>query len=429
MFTRASRCEPCRVLLVLLLACLHLGAPLGQAATNIGEISFIKLKADALPLDSLAFAKALNSSGGSLGDRLNSYSYVSGVGGVAFGAVAAGERGITVSGINYNPRLADGRRLQVTIDRNGKPITVTAPIPDWQLLPIARLAASDHDACFTLFGKLSDAKEQADRLARGEHILGFHSALQDTLLGWRLMQADLLIIRPDACQLPSEGGRYPLGLGEERWLGGPRPNVEANSRAYRELQNIVQRSPQQFHSYVICDHLQQVTFGVKGKELSLDGYPYWYCWRRKIDDPAAFQALQDTANQRANDLLNAERQRDRDQLNAAEFQSKWAGDYAQQRFGKLFDEIISANVLQPLPELSRTISASVQRSNGVNPVVYASLVTTMRYAALLRHARQANPTDFAQFVKSLEGVRVSPPVETPTIMLPGPNEHRAIVRP
>jgi hypothetical protein len=64
----------------------------------------------------------------------------------------------------------------------------------------------------------------------------------------------------------------------------------------------------------------------------------------------------------------------------------------------------------------------MQRLDGVNPVVYASLVTTMRYTALLRHAREQDAANYDAFLESLESVRVSPQVQTPTIMLPGPGE-------
>jgi hypothetical protein len=393
----------------------------------LGRLTFAKAKAEPAPLEPAAFAQGLNTAASEananarLQASLQSYAFLSSVGGVAFGTEAAGANGMKAVLLNYDRGAADGKRLMVTLEQGSTRRAFVAPIYDWQLVPIARFAATDQHACFTLFGKLTDAGEQEERLARGERILGYHPAFQDTLLGWRLMQSDILIIRPDACDLPSESGRYLLGAGEQRFLaGGLRLDIAAGNTAYLRLQQILERVPQRFTSYVICDYGQTVTFDVQrnSRELSLSGQPYWYCWRRKIDEPQALQQVQARANERANELLRAEYQRDLNQ-DAAQFNQKWTEAYQQQRFSKLFDEIVSANLIQPLPELSKTISATIPKLNGINPLVYDSLLTTMRYAALFRHVKQQDPVGFTRFVESLQAVKLVPDVETPSVMIAG----------
>src|SRR4051794_8170662 len=103
------------------------------------------------------------------------------------------------------PERPDGRRLWVHMwTRGGGVKTVMAPIYDWQLIPIARFPDGEQHACFTLFGKLKDGIETEARRDRGEKILNYHPAFEDTLLGLRLMQADIQILHPDACDLPAD---------------------------------------------------------------------------------------------------------------------------------------------------------------------------------------------------------------------------------
>ncbi len=77
--------------------------------------------------------------------------YVGRVGGIASDGVAAPEQGLVVNTIapTYSTTRPDGQRLLVAI--NGQ--TVTAPIYDWQLIPIAKFADSDSFSCFTMFGE------------------------------------------------------------------------------------------------------------------------------------------------------------------------------------------------------------------------------------------------------------------------------------
>jgi hypothetical protein len=389
-----------RVAIPLALAVCNVLPPLSQADIQLGQLTFAR--ADAQPLDDPT----------QLAMGLQSYSFMSSVGGVAFGAVATGANDLKITTLEYNARQPDGQRLLITVaSKNGRQWKLSPPIMDWQLAPTARFAEGDQHACFTLFGRLTNSTEQQQRLARGEKILGYHRAFQDTLLGLRLMQADMLIIRPDACDLPRDGGHYLVAPNES-----PR-SVALNTAAYNQLVTIVEQLPQKFDSYVICDYGQEIVFDVQRGQLTLTGFPYWYCWRRKISDQTTFNDLQARANERAREVIEREFERDRGRLSASEFKGKWTPRFQELRQREVFDQMVSANLLQPLPELSQMITEAVRQRQGINPVVYNALTATMRSAALFRHAKIENPEGYAAFVRQLAEVRPAPPVETPTVLL------------
>lgn len=133
-----------------------------------------------------------------LTEGLNSMMFCTGVGGIAFGGVAAWPEGMKAIALSYDSGRPDGARLQATLtDAAGVAKTVTAPIYDWQLVPIARFAAGDQDSCFTLFGQMKDPKETEKRMRRGDKILNYHSAFADTLLGLQqAAQTQPLRLRP-----------------------------------------------------------------------------------------------------------------------------------------------------------------------------------------------------------------------------------------
>lgn len=415
--------------LAFFVACLPLAS---QAQTALGELTFLKPQSQALPLNPESFAKG-KTGAPALAANLGSHGYLTGVGGVAFAGTAVGADGLRAVDLRYVAGAQDGRRLFVTVEKRDVRRDFPATIYDWQLLPIARFANTDQAACFTLFGQLANQQEQEQRRARGEHILGYHAALKDTLLGWRLLQADILIIRPDAAfDLPTENGRYLLGAGEQRWLvAGQRPDIAANQANYLKFREFMRGQPRKFSSFVVCDHGQEVRLSLdaEAKTVSLTGFPHWYCWRRKIEGDAAFQNLQAQANAQANKSLQTEMQNDRQVLDPADFNRKWTQEIYSRKCSEIFDQIMSANLVQPLPELSRNISANVRELNGVNPIVYNSLVTTMRYAALFRHVRRENPDAYAKFVESLSAVRLVPSVKTPSIMVDPKGPTQIIVRP
>jgi len=423
MFRRFSESRVVSWLLLFVMAVVALHPNIGQADTQLGSLTFIKAQSQSIPLDVGSFIRRP-----SLAESLKSHDFLSNVGGVAFGGIAVTSAGVKIVDLRYDSKQPDGQRLVVILEENQQSINVnTRDLFDWQLVPIARFAAKDDFACATLFGHLADEQEEHERKSRGEHIIGYHSALQNTLLGWRLFHADLLIIRPDACDLPRDEGKYILGAGEHRWLlPSGVPDVDKNRKAFSEVSRLLSNAKPKFTSYVVCDHEQKIAvdYHKKTLELTMTGNPQWYCWRRKIDDEKTQIDLQKKANARANEILNSEFQRDQQEMSREEFDKKWSRKFQEERFRYIFDDHISANLIQPLPSLSKMVSQKMRDLEGINPVVYSSLVTTMRYAALFRSVRQQDQGAYQRFIESLREVPVLPAIETPTVMIEAPGTVR-----
>lgn len=373
-----------------------------QSEIKLGGKSFAKPNAPALNNSTLLSA------------GLGSYGFVSGVGGVAFGAVAEGSRGLNVTALEYVPARTDGKRLQISFETaTGRSLTVVPDLADWQLVPVARFAVGEQHACFTLFGQLTDREEERQRRNSGQRILNYHSAFVDTLLGLRLFQADILIIDPSACDLPQDAGRYILGPGEAP------PNVRANELAYQNFQTFLTRQQgQKFRSYVICDQGQRVLFSVARRKLTFSGLPVWQCWRSPTMTPEQHRDLQVQANQTANDRIQGLFDADQGKLSAIEFNLKWTSEYQKKLHSEFFDQITTKRLLIQMPKETRSISAGVYEHGGINPTIYNALTTTMHYAALFRHFKASDAAAYAAFVEALKDVDPNPMVETPTVMYP-----------
>ena len=350
-----------------------------------------------------------------LREGLKSFGYLSSVGGIAFGAVAAPAEGYKVTALFYDSGRPDGQRLSVTlVDAKSAKRTVTASIYDWQLVPIAKFASGDQHACFTLFGKLIDEADEKERRSRDERILNYHPVFADTLLGLRLLQADILILDPAAADMPRENSELVLGAGESA------PDVEANlarlARVHEAIRGLEESHGGRFSSYVICDQGQRVTFGAVEKELVLSGNPFWYLWRYKTTDPDAFRRIQERANQQGNRMIQAEMKRDSRVLPRGEFEAKYNGGRAQARFEEIVRGILSDTAIEDIPRYSKHLSEVIRLSDGVNPAVYDALLKTMRYAAFFRYVRETEPVIFSKFLSSLKGVEIAPDVKTPSAM-------------
>ncbi len=226
-----------------------------------------------------------------LRSSVRSFRFVGKVGGVAFDALAQPEAGLKVKSLtlSYSAAEPDGHRLKLVI--NGKP--VAAEIYDWELLPIARYAASDSTSCFTLFGELEDKKEAEKLRDEGARILNYDAAFKDTLLGLRLFQLDVLVLDEElGTDLPKSDGHYLLGAGEQ---APDLPKTREQMRKYeKEKEDLERRGAStdngfrtEFGSYVICDQTVDLRFGLADGQLILTGEPFYYFWVEDDTDQSA----------------------------------------------------------------------------------------------------------------------------------------------
>lgn len=383
--------------------------------------------------------------------RLRSRRFVTGVGGVAFGATAApagGHASANVS-LSYRPEEKDGNRLWITVDRRQFPI----PIYDWQLIPIAKFADSPYKSCVTLFGELDDREEGRRLLANRDGVLNYHPAFVDTLLGLRLFQLDILIDEPYATELPTQNGSYILGAGE------PLPDNNANIEGWNALVRLRDRLGTELRvktrSYVVTDEGSDIRFSFDSGGLNVTGEPYIYFWLFKDELPgydveavrvsitnevtrearAAAPDGRPAAQKEAyiNMLLNLFNQ-DEGPFDDLDLPPSLAalkgiqGNLARRTHLRRYTSdsvrnavitlrtVADANTVVPLTEYSERISGETDMLRRINPVIWDTGVNVMRYAAFFRYYKTKYPSQWQSFLAGLRRVLVSPQVRTPTIM-------------
>lgn len=225
-----------------------------QQAWDFGGHRFLITSHEAGPLLERAFGRA----------GLASMAILGRVGGINLEGTAVLDVTLAsqVPQLRYDPSQPDGSRLSVTV--GGK---VHHPwLPDWQLKPIALLADSQYTADVSLFG------DGPDR----EHFfyVQFHPALKDTLLGLRLLQADVMLIDPDSLRhVPEFNGHAVLGLGEQL------PDEVKSAEASTKLQEDMAHHPIQ--SWILTDIDAPIRVTQTTDKFSVFAKPYYYSGPRK----------------------------------------------------------------------------------------------------------------------------------------------------
>ena len=303
---------------------------------------------------------------------LNSYDFVGGVGGVAFAGVALPDSriGLNIISLQYNPKKQDGKRLEVRIEDQ----TFALTIHDWQLLPIARYADSKYNACVSLFGPKTN---------KNKYDIVYHPALKDTLLGMRLLQADILLFDlAETWQLPSMNGKTILGAGENAPTGLDRKSA-------LEIQSVFKKA--NFQSWVMTDDEVKVRILRDGKKMSLSGEPYYYFWTSNFSEYV----------------------QNRNALVAQANQLRRTGKVSEHN--KLVKQI---NAMKPrVTQVKSLTNGLKQKYNALyrfNPAVFDAASNTMRFAALFRLVKKQNPGNWKRFLNQLKKIKITPNVETPT---------------
>ena len=310
---------------------------------------------------------SLASSGG-----LGSYAFVSGVGGVAFSGVAIPDSAVgarTIS-LHYNSASRDGSRLQVLTDTG----TAVADVPDWMLIPIARFADSEFDACVSLFGpNTSDVA----------YDIVYHKSFQNTLLGMRLLHADMILFNlEETWRLPQFGGVTVLGFGES----APARLDDASARIIDAA-----LAGGTFQSWVMTDQNEEVVYALKDGHLVLTGDPYYYFWRSNAEEVELKQR----------------------ELASQALQLRQAGRIEEHN--RIVEQI---NAMIPTVTEVTTLTLGVKNARGAlrrfNAPVYDAATSTMRYSAFFRYVKKQNQKGWRAFVQETASVAIKPDVVTPT---------------
>src|SRR5688572_15736331 len=208
---------------------------------------------------------------------LGSYDFVSKVGGIAFVGVAVPSAALEGQKVRlqYNGSADDGGRLEVTVGES----KLRTALPDWMLVPIARYSGSKFDSCVSLFGpKTTD----------DTYDIVYHEEFQNTLLGLRLLQADMLLFDiEETWQLPRFNGKVILGLGE---TAPGRGDELIGRRIAAAMENA------DFQSWVMTDQGEEIVFDADNGQLRVTGLPFYYFWTSDVE---SVQKRQEELYQRA----------------------------------------------------------------------------------------------------------------------------------
>jgi hypothetical protein len=302
---------------------------------------------------------------------LGSFDFVSSVGGVAFGDVARPGPGFGGAvGVRYDPSAFDGQRLQVVIGER----TLGADLPDWLLIPIARFAGSSYDSCVSLFGP---------RTTDRQYDIVYHDDFQNTLLGLRLLQADIMLFDlNETWHLPRLGGLTVLGAGETE----PR---QFNERSAMRIESALSNG--QFQSWVMTDRDEDVVFSDDLGQLRLSGLPYYYFW---TSDMKAYEARRAELIGQANAARQAQRVAEHNRI--------------VEQVNRMRPEV------HEVTSLTAALKADREALRAFNQPVYDAATNTMRYAAFFRYVKKQNPAGWNAFLAQLNSVTPQPSITTPT---------------
>lgn len=272
---------------------------------------------------------------------LTSPQFVTQVGGVSFNATAAPIEALSGNAVLllYNSAREDGNRLQVKIGNQ----LYDSLLPDWQLIPIAKYANSEYSACVSLFGENTNDSAY--------HIV-YHPAFNNTLLGLRLMQADIMFFDlGEFWQLPALNGETILGEGESY------PDSSAWTAAANKISEAF--GSDYFRSWILTDEGLGINISVTennqgGEYISLGNRPYYYFWK------------------------------------------------------------LDGSRVVPVSSLTERIRTTLPYVQEYNPAVYSAVVNTMRFSALFRYVKQTNPDSWRSFSDQVSTLTPRPYVDTPT---------------
>ena len=310
----------------------------------------------------------LASSGG-----LGSYDFVSRVGGVAFSGIAKpGEMiGDKAIALHYDKTAPDGQRLRVMVEGLRD---VFADVPDWILIPTAKFANTNFDACVSLFGPNTNATA---------YDIVYHASFQNSLLGLRLLQADMMLFNlGETWRLPQRGGVFVLGAGESAPQQMDQDSAQVIDSAL---------SGGSFQSWVMTDQGEEVILNWADGRLELTGEPYYYFWSSDVE------------------AVQEEKLRLREQAEAL----RKAGRVAEHnRIVKLSNAMIPK--VTEVTDLTQRLKNKRTALRRFNPSVYNAATQTMRYSALFRYAKKNNPKAWQIFRGETLAVSVEPAIVTPT---------------
>lgn len=324
---------------------------------------------------------------------LQSLSFVSSVGGVAFLSVAEPEISLKNASIalNYIPGNRDSHRLQIIMNKD----TLYPNLPDWQLIPIAKYSNSNYNSCVSLFGPKCNI---------ASYDIVYHPAFQNTLLGMRLLQADMALMDLTThWQLPKYNSKIITGIGENS-----QENVNWKDAAFK-IQDILNLAD--FQSWVLTDDNVHIIFKAKEKKLVFEGSPYYYFWKQDTASLKAYDKLLTQYNILINEYnTNVEFYNSTQKIN---FKNK--AEELMRKINKIEFLIKESDPsVIPVTEITNKLKTNYPLLLQLNPPVFNAVKNVSQYSAFFRYVKLKSPETWNKFFSKIKMVNVSPVIKTPT---------------
>ena len=358
-------------------------------------------------------------------ESLISLKFVGSVGGVNFEGVAQPVevlRDVSIS-LYYDRTQMDGKRLTIRLGSNN----YQASIHDWQLKPISLFADTEFTAIVSLFGEGPDGDNN--------YYIQYHAAFKDTLLGLRLLQADIILMSPHSHRgLPTLNGRTVIGSGE----------LTANDSQFEsaavEISELMQEHS--FQSWVLTDIGARPNFAVRNGNFIVGNDPYFHFWRHNDAAIARHSALIDEYNGKlapinqlilsrealaANHGAKVEAYNAEALHNAAlHAQISALGlevDEADQKIAienrqleVLEKQIDEGPAVDSVDALTAGIKLRSGRLQALSPAVFDAYQNTASFSSFFRYVKLQYPKAWKQYVEQIRSVSIRPVIETPTEM-------------
>lgn len=342
------------------------------------------------------------------------HKFASKVGGVSFEETLLTTANIMV---DYDKSKDDGNRLEVVV--NG---TSYYPIiPDWQLAPIANFASTEYTAAVSLFG--NDSTVQV-----GYNEVVYHDAFENTLLGLRLLQADIMLLNIDSYYtLPRRNGNDII-YGE-----GERSIAQADTTDIGVVKGFMEYYRGQFESWIFTDKDKILTINdIINQSESDEELPYYYFWKTGYPWNAEISARVDSLNVEYKEtldkplgeyILNSSVLNEEDVIEKMSdftfilsmLMESYQSDLASIYNSALKDSIITPRLIE-LEEVNQASEIYIYPTlRSINPAVYQAAENTMKFSALFRYVKEQNPLQWQQFMNKIKTVKIEPAVVTPTV--------------
>ncbi len=372
-------------LLLILLSCINV---FGQESWDFGDKYKAYVQTASAPLKIKMHSRT----------SLKSGRFVSKVGGVAFLQVAEPDESLKGVNIKYSyiSKNQDGSRLRIIAGKD----TLFPYLPDWQLIPIVKFAHSEYNSCVSLFGPQNDSTA---------FDITYHPAFQNTLLGIRLLQADMALMDISTFwQLPTNNGKKILGLGEKE------PDKYTAISTGRTIH--INKSLGNHQSWVFTDDNINVKFSIVDNKMQFTGYPYYYFWRIDKNEASAYYTKIRLLYIEYNNLTKDHNSKvkiynisqsasiEREISILREKIKNKESEISQIDYEAICDEV-ATGLLKDKYSLFLEF----------NEPVYSASLNVVHYSAFFRYLKKSNSVTWIQFYNKVSSVHTSPIVNTPTV--------------